>query len=121
MHFPRFLLAGGVNTAATYVLYLGLLQVLPYKLAYTVTYAAGIVLGYLLNAYWVFSGRFSLRSALQYPAAYLVNYMLGLALLWVLVEWLHLHAALAPIAVLAISTPVMYLMVKIVFQRRERK
>ena len=121
MHFPRFLVAGGINTAATYVLYLGLLQLVPYAVAYTLTYAAGIVLGYVLNAYWVFRGRFSLRSALQYPAAYLVNYLLGLSLLWVFVEMLHLRAAFAPLAVLVVTTPLMYLMSKSVFQPKEQK
>jgi putative flippase GtrA len=121
MHFPRFLVAGGLNTVATYVLYLALLHVLPYAAAYTVTYAAGMVLGYLLNAYWVFRGSPSVRSALQYPAAYLLNYLLGLGLLWVFVEVVRLPAGIAPLAVLAITTPVMYLMSKSVFKPKEEK
>lgn len=121
MHFQRFLIAGGLNTGATYVLYLALLRVLPYALAYSATYLAGIVLGYLLNAYWVFRGTPSVRSALQYPAAYVLNYLFGLGSLWIFVEALYLPQWVAPLAVLAITTPVMYLMSGFIFRRKEEE
>ena len=76
MAFPRFLIAGAVNTGLTYVLYLGLLLLIPYVWAYSVTYAVGIGTGYLLNARWVFKRVPSLSSATAYPLTYVLNYLL---------------------------------------------
>ena len=44
----RFLAAGAVNTALTYAIYLLLLAIAPYLVAYTVAYVSGIAISYLL-------------------------------------------------------------------------
>lgn len=113
----KFLIAGGLNTVLTYIIYLGLVQVLPYPVAYTVTYLLGIAFGYLVNAYWVFGGKASVRSALGYPAAYALNYLLGLGLLAALVEVAGVDKRLAPLVVVVFTTPVMYLFSKHIFSR----
>ena len=41
----RYLAAGGANTLVTWALYLGLLQVLDYRLAYVLAFVAGPVSG----------------------------------------------------------------------------
>lgn len=118
MAFPRFVLAGGVNTIATYALYLLLLRWLSYPVAYSLTYACGIGLGYLLNVYWVFKKVPSLRTALPYPLTYALNYVLGLGLLWCLVEILMLPKEVAPVIVVIVSVPLMYLVTRAIFQGR---
>lgn len=113
--FPRFLAAGIVNTGLTYILYLGLLLLFPYGWAYSITYAAGILLGYLMNAYWVFGRKPGMRSAAAYPLGYLLNYLMGLGLLWLLIEKLGIAQEYAPLAVVAVTTPAMYLATRLVF------
>ena len=44
--FARFLAAGTVNTAASYAIYLLLLNVVDYRAAYSVAYVAGLAGGY---------------------------------------------------------------------------
>ncbi len=121
MAFPRFIVAGALNTGSTYVLYLILLLVLPYGLAYSVTFAAGIALGYLLNARWVFKKSPTRQSVVAYPLAYGLNYLLGLGLLWLLVEKMSVPKQLAPIAVVVITVPVMYLATRTIFQTRHER
>jgi putative flippase GtrA len=117
MAFPRFLIAGAVNTGLTYILYLGLLFLMPYVWAYSLTYVAGIGLGYALNAYWVFKEAPSLRSATTYPVTYGINYLLGMAVLWLLVELMNMPKEIAPLVVVATSVPIMYLISKRIFKR----
>ena len=50
--FARFLVSGGFNTLVTYGLYLLLLNVLSYRISYTIAYVAGIVLAYSLNRFF---------------------------------------------------------------------
>lgn len=118
--FLRFLLAGGGNTIATYLLYLALLHFMEYQLAYSVTFFAGIVLGYLINAYWVFDKPLSARSALTYPVVYFVQYLAGLALLSALVEIMGIPKVVAPLIVIAVTLPVVFLMTKFVFSDKDR-
>lgn len=120
MTFPKFVVAGGVNTVLTYLLYLVLLRALPYTYAYTVTYVAGIALGYLLNALWVFKQVPSMRTAMTFPLTYLVNYLLALGLLWVLVEKLAVPKELGPLVVLALTTPLMYVLTRTIFTKAEK-
>lgn len=115
MAFPRFLIAGAVNTGLTYVLYLGLLFLMPYVWAYSLTYAVGIGIGYLLNARWVFKRAPSLGNATAYPLTYVLNYLLGVGMLWLLVELMHIPKEIAPLLVVALSVPVMYIVTKSIF------
>lgn len=119
MAFPRYVAAGLVNTGVTYVLYLILLQVLPYLWAYSITFLAGIALGYALNCFWVFRNEVSLKTAMGYPVIYGANYLLGVALLWILVDKLDVPSALAPLFVVAMSVPIMYFVTKILFKKKQ--
>lgn len=118
MAFPRYVIAGAINTGLTYLLYLMLLQFMSYPWAYSVTYAAGIVLGYTLNALWVFRTRPDLRTATLYPFAYFLNYLMGIALVFAFVELARIPAAVAPLLALAISVPAMYFLNRALFDRR---
>ena len=115
MTFPRFLIAGVVNTVLTYVLYLGFLFLMPYVWAYSLTYAIGIGIGYLLNAYWVFQSGPSLGSATAYPFTYALNFILGLSMLWLLVEVIHIPEEIAPILVVVLTVPIMYIVTQSIF------
>lgn len=105
----RFLLAGAFNTAVTYVIYLAALQVMPYRFAYTGAYAAGIVLGYAVNTYFVFRANWSWKRMLAYPLVYLMQYGLGLLCLTVLVERHWVGQQLAPLLVVLITLPLTFL------------
>jgi putative flippase GtrA len=115
MVFSRYLIAGLLNTSLTYLLYLGLLHLMPYVLAYSATYIAGIALGYGLNSKWVFKTTPSLRSAAAYPLTYGINYCLGVAVLWCLVEWFDVSRKIAPLIVVVVSVPVMYIVTRTIF------
>lgn len=105
----RFLLAGTANTAITYGIYLLGLLVLPYRVAYTLAYALGIVLGYALNTWFVFRAPFSWRRMLAYPMVYLLQYGLGILCLSVLVERQWVSKQLAPLIVVVVTLPVTFL------------
>lgn len=107
--FLRFLVSGGANTAATYLLYLALLQLLPYWLSYAVAFVAGIALAYVLNRLFVFGAPRSERKAALLPLVYLVQYLVGAAIVYGWVDMLNLHAALAPAASIAITIPLTFL------------
>ena len=53
----RFLVAGAINTASTVALYVVLLAFVSHALAYSVAFAAGVVISYLLNRTFVFRSR----------------------------------------------------------------
>lgn len=116
MAFPRYLIAGALNTGLTYLLYLGLLFLMPYIWAYSLTYVAGIASGYMLNARWVFKQAPNLRTAAVYPLSYGFNYLLGVAMLWFLVETLNLPKEIAPLVVVALSVPIIYIFTKTIFK-----
>ena len=116
MRFKRFLVSGAVNTLATYILYLLLLEFLPYTWAYTITYAAGIALGYLLSAKWVFKKDLSVRTAASYPLVYLINYAIGIGILKLCVRVLHVPAQVAPLSVICVTVPVMFLLTRAIFR-----
>lgn len=116
--FVRFLVIGALNTLFTYLVYVGLVLFLTYSLAYTVTYAFGIAVSYYFNARVVFRQKLRLAAALQYPAVYLIQYLLGLVLLYVLVELAHVSKFIAPIFVVLVSVPITYLSSRYVIAQR---
>jgi putative flippase GtrA len=104
----RFLVAGGANALATYLLYLLFLLALSYPWAYSLSYALGILISFLLNSLFVFQVPLRWRKLLRFPLVYLIQYLLGIAVLALLVGRLGLDARLGPIAVLLVTLPVSF-------------
>lgn len=110
----RFLIGGVLNLMVCYGGYLLLLHWLHYEAAYTIAYIVSVAVSYLFSALIVFRQPLSARAALRYPLVYLVQFLLGLALLKLLVEALHVSAWLAPLLVSVLTIPVTFLLSRIV-------
>lgn len=114
----RFLLSGGINTAATYFLYLVLLTPLGYRAAYTAAYVAGIALSYVLSTRFVFRVPMSGRSAVKFPLLYLAQYLFGLAILLLSVSWLSIPPTYAALLSIALSVPFTFVLSRYVLVQR---
>ena len=116
--FFRFLLVGAVNTVSSYLLYLLLLIVLPYLLAYSLAYCAGIVFSYFLNVRFVFRRRASLSGFFAFPLVYVIQYGLGVLVLWLLVDQAGLSPAWAMVGVIVATIPVTFLASRFILNRK---
>ena len=101
--------AGGVNTVATYALYLGLLRLVDYRLAYALAFVAGIGLSFLLLRHLVFARPGKRHSLAWLAASQLLQLGLGLAVVQAWVGWLRWPDTLAPLAAIAVCVPLMVL------------
>lgn len=115
----RFVLAGLANTAASYLLYLLLLTVVSYAVSYTLAYAAGIGLSYLLNSLWVFRAPAGLRKALRWPVVCAAQYLLSAGLLLVAVDVFRIDPRLAPLPAVALTVPVTFLLSRMILRGRQ--
>jgi putative flippase GtrA len=111
----RFLLAGGLNTAVTYLIYLGFLQVISYQSSYAIAFVSGIGISYVLGRVFVFKVHQGYRSVLMLPLVYLIQYLLGAAVVWTWVDLLHQHPMLAPAISIAVTLPVTYFLSRFAF------
>lgn len=117
--FGRFLASGAAQTVASYLLYLALLAFTHYQVAYTLSFAAGIVMAYALNTYYVFRTPWSWKSFLQFPSVYVVQYLTGIALMWLLVDRLGVDDRIAPWLIVVAQIPLTFLLSRrIIAQRR---
>lgn len=114
----RFLLAGTATTVFSYAVYLVLLIVLPYMIAYVISYAAGIVFSYFINTYFVFRQQFSWKSLFQFPLVYIAQLIINLFVLWLAVDRFDMKRELAPLIAIVISIPVTYLMSRAIIKKR---
>lgn len=119
--FRRFLVSGAFNTGVTYGLYLVLLSFFSYRVSYSVSYLAGIVLAYELNRAFVFRARRSAMSMAVTPLIYLLQYALGLGIVTLAVGHLGLDARLGPIASIVFTVPVTFVLTRWVFTRDAHK
>jgi putative flippase GtrA len=116
----KFIASGAFNSLATYVLYLALLPVLPYRWSYTIAYAAGVALAYLLYRYVVFGRSGGRYGPVWVALIYLFQYILGLGLVSAWVQILDAPAIWAPAFAISIVTPLSYALNRWVF-RTDRK
>ena len=114
----RFLVAGAINTASTVALYVVLLAFVSHALAYSVAFAAGVVISYLLNRTFVFRSRGGFDTVLLFPLVYLVQYLVGLGVVLVWVDVLHLPASVASLVAVVVTIPLTYVLARWVFLRR---
>jgi len=116
--FSRFLIAGAVNTVASYAVYLLLLAILPYLVAYTIAYVVGIAISYLLLTRFVFRTQHRLATAVRFPLVYVAQYLMGSAVLTLLVETLTVRASIAAIVAIVASIPVTFLLSRFVLRTK---
>lgn len=112
----KFIASGAFNTLATYLLYLALLPLLPYRWSYTISYIAGIALAYVLYRYVVFGGSGGRYGPLWVALIYLLQYLLGLALVSFWVQILEGPPVWAPAFAVAVATPLSYILNRSVFR-----
>lgn len=119
--FARFLVSGGVNTAVTYVAYLLLLKEFSYTVAFSIAYAMGILLAFVMSRYFVFQSHRGATSAILFPFIYAIQYVISLCVIWLWVEKIGFYASLAPLASIVITIPITYVLSKVLFSPPSRK
>lgn len=117
----RFLLGGGANTLATYGLYCLLLLLLSPQGAYAVSFAAGVILSYVLNLRFVFQAHHSFKKMALFPLIYLVVFVIGSTVLQVAIRYFSVRASLAPLLSIACTLPVSFLLTKWLLGTRSNK
>lgn len=113
----RFVLAGIVNTLFSYLLYLGLILIFPYLVAYTLAYILGISFAYSVNTWWVFGQPWSWVKLCQFPIVYLIQYLVNIILLHGLIEKLEMNKQLAPLIVIVLTLPITFLLSRWIIKR----
>src|SRR5262249_1315331 len=106
------------NTGITYLAYLLLLPVMPYGTAYTLTYIAGIGLGYYLNARFVFQQPLKWSKALQFPLVYVAQFLASAGLLYLLVDLVHISEVIGPAVVIACTVPLTFVLSRVIIKGR---
>ena len=117
----RFLIAGALNTMATYAIYLALLPLLDYTLAYTIAYLTGIVISYLLNTAFVFRVTRTAANMATFPLVYVVQYLLGALVLNLAVRWIGVPDKFALIASIVVTIPVTFFLSRALLHRGAQK
>jgi putative flippase GtrA len=113
----RFVIAGCLNGVFGYSVYLLLLPLTPYAIAYTVTYAASVVFAYCVSARFVFRRPLQWRHAAQYPLVYVLQYLLGITLTVALVERAHINPEFVLALVIIITLPVTFWLSRWIIKR----
>jgi putative flippase GtrA len=117
----RFLLSGALNTAATYALYLVLLQVLTYAIAYSIAFVTGIALAYVLSRFFVFRSGGGTTAIVLFPLVYVGQYLIGLVVVVIWVDVLDLPAEIASLVAVIVTIPITYRLSRTLFVRRHRE
>jgi putative flippase GtrA len=101
--------AGAFNTIATFLLYQILVFVIPYPVAYTMSFVSGVALAAVVNAQFVFGARLTWLTGIRFVAMYLALYALGLGITIAQVSVLDIPERIAPIVAAVLIFPVSYI------------
>ncbi|WP_170285574.1 GtrA family protein [Microbacterium rhizomatis] len=115
----RFLIIGGLNTAITAVILVGLSYILPGWLAYTITFAIGVAFNTAFASRWVFTRSGSARATAVYALSYVAIYLIGLACVAGIraLEWPEYLNALS----ILVTAPLGFIAGRLVFRERRRE
>ena len=107
--FIYYGLSGGLNTMLTYLLYVGLVQIIDYRIAIPITYAVGIALAYVVQGRFVFR---SYGSVHRFVLVYGLLFLLNLAITSLFVDALGWRAELAQLPAVGACFIVGYILAK---------
>jgi putative flippase GtrA len=102
----RFIGMGATNTILTFVLYEALIFIIPYQVAYTISFVAGVAFAAAANSRLVFRIRLTWQTGIRFIIFYVSSYLVGLCLIVVAVEKFGLSELMAPFLVVAIMLPI---------------
>ena len=111
----RYLIAGGVNTIVTYIVYLLLLTPVGYRIAYFLAFILGIGLSFLLLRRWVFSRPGKPFALLYVGLSHVAQLVLGWLVIEFWVVWMQQSQRLAPLVAVGVSVPLMFLIQRWIF------
>ena len=113
----RFLIAGGLNTALSYLVYILLLLLVSYQWAYALSWVFGLLLVVVLYPSKVFVGsKNSRKKQMLVVAQYIVVFCLGLGVLSLLVTSVKIPAAWAAVAVMCFTTTVNFIFMRFLYR-----
>lgn len=111
----RYLIAGGVNTIVTYIVYLLLLTPVGYRVAYFLAFILGIGLSFVLLRRWVFSRPGKPFALLYVGLSHVAQLVLGWLVIEFWVVWMQQSQRLAPLVAVGVSVPLMFLIQRWIF------
>ena len=107
--FLRFLIVGGVNTLASYAVYLAFLYFLNPYWSYIASFISGIFLSYVLHLKFTFRSAHRTVNIASYPLVYVVQFALGILILHLALK-AGIAEEIAPLFAVVISTLVTFFM-----------
>ncbi|TDL97739.1 GtrA family protein [Macrococcus brunensis] len=112
--FIRFVIVGVINTVNYYVMYLLLLNIVPYMVSHITAFLWSFICSYYLNCYFVYHVKPKWSTFLKFPLTQVINMGLQTLLLMLFVK-MGLDERLAPFPALIITVPVTYFIAKYIF------
>lgn len=106
--FGRFISVGAINAAASYILYLLLLNFVSCSVAYIFSYISGIILSSVLNLNYVFHKNKTIKNIILISGTYTLLLLVNLTLLNYLVKQ-GLNPIISPLLILIFTFPLAYL------------
>jgi len=108
----HFLIAGSLNTSLSYGVYFLALQIFKYKYvtAYIISFMVGVAIALALNSKFVFHTRLTIKKCIWFVMFYCVQFILGITILQLLVDILHVHKMAAPLFSMLITVPLSFFM-----------
>jgi len=104
----RFLLVGGINTAVSYLTYIGLSGFFPATIAYAAAYACGVLMSFLANGKYVFRSKGGVKMLLPYFVMQVCLLAFGTAVTH-LCEVNRVEIWLAGLVAIAVMVPISFL------------
>lgn len=108
----RFFAVGVANFVFTYVVYLSALLVLDYKIAFAVSFVAGLLFTSVMTIRHIFTTQLTILRVVTYGLYYLMYFFVNIRLIELLVEGYAVDDKVAPLISLALLTPVHFLLSK---------
>jgi len=115
--FFKFIIAGVLNVIFTYLIYLVLLIIVEYKIAYSISYILGIFFSFVMNQKYVFNTNYNNKKIFYYPIIYLIQYFISILFLVFIIEILKFPKEVAPFLVVIILVPFTYFINKAFFTK----
>ena len=116
--FLMFLMVGASNTLLTAGGYLLTVGLIGHQPSYVVWYTIGILYSLALNARYTFRSRVTLSIAVAYGIVYVGTYLVGAGILEILVRGLGVGSRLSIVFVIALTTPLNFLLASLVLKPR---
>ncbi|GAA0747789.1 GtrA family protein [Clostridium oceanicum] len=120
LEFTRFVIIGVINTITHNIVYIPLVNIIPYILANTIAFIISTCISFFLNCHFTFRTKPTLKKFIVFPISCFPNFIIQSVGVSVLIEFFYIKKEYAAFLASLMAIPVTFFLMRYILKEKNK-